>query len=143
MSNLAYYVLGDGGRVDSDHHYEESNDCGVLALVHLTELSYNEAWELAHKAGRRVGQGVHILELLRKTGIQISQGRCLYHQRMTLIAFAEAHPTGNYFVRCKGHVLACKDGFLYDTSSHAATMLVLEYWEVPDPLTTPKEGHRG
>jgi hypothetical protein len=93
MSNLAYYVLGDGGRVDSDHHYEESNDCGVLALVHLTELSYNEAWELAHKAGRRVGQGVHILELLellRKTGIQISQGTLSVPSKNDLDSFCRS-----------------------------------------------------
>jgi hypothetical protein len=53
MSNLTFYVLGDGGRMESDAHYEERNDCGVRSLVFLTELTYDEAWDIAQKAGRQ------------------------------------------------------------------------------------------
>jgi hypothetical protein len=160
----AYYVLGDGGRMESDAHYEERNDCGVRSLVFLTGyrdrlnafgkptrtvrcrgesglsvtrfwVTYDEAWEMAERAGRQPYCGFDalppLLEEMRKVGVQISQGSSLKYEKVTTVSFAKSHPTGNYFLLCKGHVLACKDGLLYDTSSYAATMAVLEYWEIP------------
>lgn len=108
---MTAYVRTDGGR--SKEGFSEKKDCTVRALSIVSGTSYAAAHEFLRSKGRKSGRGFAFTTLIcsKYDGKVI---RALPKPHCTVGSYVKAHATGNYVIRVNGHVLAVKDGVIYD-----------------------------
>lgn len=141
--NLMKWEYSDGGRANAGHK-GSARDCVTRAIAIITELPYQEVYDLVNKYGSterrsktRVGKsnakdGVHIpttRRILKDLGfewvptMQIGSG-CKVHLK------ADELPSGKIIVNLSRHLAAVIDGVVYDTGdpSRNETRCVYGYW---------------
>lgn len=111
----------DAGRAGS-RRPRQKNDCAVRALAATSGLSYDEAYDMLARAGRKCGRGFFLLEWIREND-PLPRWTFIYHsfparrgmRRMNPVEFAERFDRGRFICRMAGHVVACINGVFYDT----------------------------
>lgn len=93
---------------------QERNDCGVVALANVAEISYQQAYAIAKASGRRArcrSYADRVMNAARKHGIVVGK---LALKRRTLATFVRQWNTGHYYVRVGGHMVAVVNGTIAD-----------------------------
>lgn len=105
------FVQTDGGR--SKEGFAETKDCTVRALSIVSDTSYAAAHEFLKSKGRKSGRGFAFIKLIgaKYDGKMI---QALPKPHCTVGSYIKNHATGNYIIRVNGHVLAVKNGVIYD-----------------------------
>lgn len=108
---MTEFVHTDGGR--SKEGFAENNDCTVRALSIVSGTSYAEAHEFLKSKGRKSGHRFAFKNLISESyaGKVIKN---LPRPNHTVGGYIRHHPIGSYILRVEGHVLAVKDGVIYD-----------------------------
>lgn len=123
----------------------EINDCVVLAIAAVTDLSYDQAHALvAEKLERKHRKGVRRLKLLDKlpSGTVLGQKTItevfvplnryklygeLIPRKMRLGTFVKKTPAGTYLILVRGHALALKDGVVHDNLNSAKLECLVQH----------------
>ena len=103
---------------------DEAGDCQIRAISKVLNISWVEAFDLTVPicrelqtytifGSRNIKKVNAALEKLgfSYTGISVKKG-C---KRPTVKEFASSHKNGKYILRVSHHVVACVNGFYYDT----------------------------
>ena len=114
----------DSGRFDF-----ETNDCTVRAIVNTCDISYDEAWLIMQKIGRkpRRGANFNIFIRLYRERFNIEELRL---PPLTLNTIIPIMIKGKYIIRIKRHVFAVVDGKILDTGISPAFSKVINVWKV-------------
>lgn len=95
-----------------------TGDCTIRAYTKAFGMSWEDAYEMASGYGKIVGAlpDDHrvvdkILKEYKYTCTRVKKS----DYRMTVSEFAATHPTGTYLLKIHGHLVACVDGFYYDS----------------------------
>lgn len=94
----------------------ESNDCTVISLMHLLDLTYEAAHLIMHKAGREPGRGASMYMAVKQLDPDLLTEIKLPDDGITLAEFMREHPLGRYWVFVTGHALTVDMGRLFDHS---------------------------
>jgi hypothetical protein len=108
---MTAFVRTDGGR--KAEGFAEARDCTVRALSIVSGTSYAKAHEFLKSKGRKSGRGFSFVTLVGET-YDAEVIRALPKPHCTVNTYIKQHPTGNYIIRVEGHVLAVKDGVIFD-----------------------------
>lgn len=99
----------------------DKGDCQVRALATARGMAYPDAWELLYRLqGERKHCGFCLVDSLRakdaRLGVknQLSFPAVAGKPRMTGDEFCRKYPKGRFILRLAKHVVAVKDGVLYD-----------------------------
>ena len=121
----------DGGR-SAFGFDNEDNDCAVIALSYVMEITYKEAHTKLDSAGRSYREGFHIIEFLEHCtfkGYNIAKSlKYKKGSRPTEEEFALEHKRGNWLVYTKGHLIAVINGVIYDNRKHPSANKVQYAW---------------
>jgi hypothetical protein len=110
----------------------ESNDCTVVSLAVIAEISYHLAHRIASKAGRQSNQGFwteKIVPVAAKHGILFSSTRRYFGD--TLEDFLKANPIGRFIVETADHALPVINGRALD-STFKSTRLEMVFVLIED-----------
>lgn len=118
-------------------------DCQVRALTTATGMPYDAAWGLLYRIqGELKHCAFTIVHSLTAGDPRLGVKRSLPFPavkgkpRMTGAEFCRKHPKGRYILRMAHHVVAVKDGVLFDTGD-TSRACVYTAWEVdPAPVHT-------
>jgi len=133
---LAYdYQYSDGGR-SSSKRPKQKNDCTVRALAIATNLTYDDAYDVLAKAGRKCSKGFHFRDWAKNR--TVAGYKLIHHsfpavkgqRRMNLASFCERFPNGRYILKTAKHVVAVIDGILMDTVEVLPNRCVYSCWEL-------------
>lgn len=96
--------------------YGENNDCSVIALAMVYDLTYEESHTICHKLGRRARGSFATIKAVRQLGrhSSIIAPKQPNGSRYTVKTIASTVPVGKYLVWTSGHILACINGTIYD-----------------------------
>jgi len=120
------------------YDFRDNNNCTVLAMVNMFNLTYQRAYDIMASLGRVRGKGFGfhwmINGLVNSTykrheifnSVEISHAEVDWKWN-TLTKFLLDHPTGNYFVFTKCHVLVVRDGVLIDNRFSPKRRVQLAY----------------
>lgn len=142
------FIRTDAGRAQSKRP-KQFNDCSVRALALVCNLSYDEAYAMLAKAGRKSCKRFDIADWAAVASVH--GHRFVWHpfpavrgeRRMTPISFCEQHPTGRWIVRVSRQVAAVIDGVLYDDAPMRSDRCIYGAWKlVRVPSGAEKEGKR-
>ena len=102
--------------MSESRRYGEHNDCSVIAIAMIYELSYNEAHKVCFDHGRRARRGFYVNKAIKALG-RTEKEYCPKQpndSRYTVKTIGDELTYGKYFVFVSGHVLALIDGIVYD-----------------------------
>ncbi len=97
----------------------ERNDCSVLALAVVADLTYDAAHKAMAEVGRknndgaRTGQTFTALHNLGKTYDDVTD-RASFAEIKTIKSLKRLNLKGKYLITVSGHILAMKDGEIHD-----------------------------
>lgn len=95
---------------------KEKNDCTVVALAHMCDISYEKAYKYLELHGRKKEKGMFFERFISKMGYKLFNKKLIKMPKFnTLNQFLEANLNGNYLVMVRGHVFVVKDGKIFDT----------------------------
>jgi hypothetical protein len=106
-------------------------NCTVLALAHVANIAYLEAFEIAKQAGRQDNKGFKSEKLIAFANKKFGKGHFKKIKRTTITVqkFCKKYSQGRYYVRKKGHAYAIIDGVVYDRTSPKPLERILEAWK--------------
>lgn len=102
---------------------DQVGDCQVRAFSKVLNISWLEAFDLTIPICRELQHYTIFdgcLEIVKPameklgfiyTGVSNKKGS----KRPTVESFAKSHPSGKYILKVAHHVVACVDGYFYDT----------------------------
>jgi len=98
----------------------EDDDCGVIAAMAVTGLSYEETRELLAPIFRATasGRGLYrsdLNALLRTHGWIVQEVEVPYN--LTVAMVPDRFTDGHYLIGCPGHLMACVNGELFNSRS--------------------------
>ena len=109
-------VITDGGRGQSEHHFNEKNDCVVRAFAIYLDWSYDRAHTYLMDWGRnnrrKTKQSVWIPCLIREY-VRRWPNYMVGHRR-TFKNLLRDEPRGSYIVEAQHHLVVVKEGVVYD-----------------------------
>ncbi len=114
-------------RQNLTHH-----DCGVVALMAVTDLPYGKAAQLCRKHGFTDTGGTPRQALpaaLLDLGVQFNSTQ--WHGNDTVATFALRHEYGRYLLYIEGHVMPLVDGDLYNARG---------FWSAPLEMVVEVKG---
>lgn len=116
-------------------------DCQVRALATARNIPYEDAWALLYLVQGELRRcAFALVESLTANDPRFGVKRALAFPaakgkpRMTGAAFCMRYPRGRYILRTSHHVVAVKDGVLYDTFD-SSTKCVYTAWELSPSCT--------
>lgn len=127
------FIHTDAGRAAS-RRSRQRYDCTVRALAMARQLPYDEAYDILAAAGRKCGRGFEFRKWIGTNAwaTKISFPARKGEPRMNLATFAEQHPAGTYIVKVAKHVIAVRDGVVYDDFENAPDRCVYTAWRIED-----------
>jgi hypothetical protein len=129
------FRLSDAGRATSKRP-KQHNDCTVRALSTACSISYDEAYELLAKAGRKCGRGFHFRAFALAAEVAGYKFRWVPfpakkgHPRMRPGSFTQEFPDGRFILRTAKHVMACVDGTIFDSFQPNDNRCVYGAWQL-------------
>ncbi len=114
----------DGGRSKS-RYKKEYDDCTVRAMAVACSISYNKSYTYLQSLGRKKNTGFNLHDILEECdinndvvfGYNITNYKFKQYktkERMYIAAFSRLNPIGIYILNCLYHVVAVKNGIVYD-----------------------------
>lgn len=96
--------------------YIETNDCTVVSMMNVLNISYSEAHKILRmRWDRKHRKGVYMKDLeLKLTEYKVVKGPYDRNNRITINQFVKKHPVGRFYVCVSGHALSIIDGVVYD-----------------------------
>lgn len=114
---------------------KNADDCAIRAMMKLTDRDwitcYDELCDLGRKK-KRMPNEWKIIELWLKNHGYIKRSFGKLHKgqhRLTVSEFVKQHNNGHFLLNLRGHVVACINGFYYD-SWDCGYCKVLTYYEL-------------
>jgi hypothetical protein len=125
------WVNSDGGRSTSKRKAQK-NDCTVRALAIARQLPYDDAYDILKEAGRKCGRGFDFVKWIETQpwATKISFPAVKGKPRMTPAQFCRDYPKGTYILRVTKHVVAVRDGVVFDTFENRPDRCVYTAWAV-------------
>lgn len=122
-----------------NYNTKHKRNCTVVALAAAAGLPYDEAHNIAEKAGRLANKGFRSAKLLKyfNSLYEQSQFRKIKRTSITVQKFCQKYPQGRYYVRKKKHAYAIIDGTIIDRSRPKALERILEAWQFVGDLPNP------
>ena len=124
----------DNRYVKFESQKKRADDCVIRAIMKLTNRDwvtcYDELCEIGRKKKRMPNEGKVVEIWLREHGyVKRSFGKIIKGQhRITVSEFAKSHKDGYYLLNLRGHVVACINGYYYD-SWDSGNCKLLTYYE--------------
>lgn len=121
----------DAGRSTSKHS-KQKNDCTVRALATTLEITYDEAYSMLAKAGRKSSCKFRISDWLETQpwAEKISFPAVKGEHRMNPVVFTKKFSSGAYICKTAGHVFAVIDGTLYDDTENRPDRCIYTAWRI-------------
>lgn len=125
------WVCTDGGR-SSSARPKQQNDCTVRALAIARDLPYDEAYDILKDAGRKSGRGFDFVKWVASQpwATKISFPAVKGKRRMTPAQFCRDYPKGIFILRVTKHLIAVRDGVIYDAFENRPDRCVYAAWAV-------------
>lgn len=95
-----------------------TGDCTIRAYTKAFGISWEDAYEMASEYGKEVGALPDDFRVVAKI---LKEKNCSCTKlkkndfKMTVSEFAATHPSGTYLLKIRGHLVACIDGYYYDS----------------------------
>lgn len=124
----------DNRYVKFESQKKRADDCVIRAIMKLTNRDwvtcYDELCEIGRKKKRMPNEWKVVEIWLREHGyVKRSFGKIIKGQhRITVSEFAKSHKDGYYLLNLRGHVVACINGYYYD-SWDSGNCKLLTYYE--------------
>ena len=124
----------DNRYVKFESQKKRADDCVIRAIMKLTNRDwvtcYDELCEIGRKKKRMPNEWKVVEIWLREHGyVKHSFGKIIKGQhRITVSEFAKSHKDGYYLLNLRGHVVACINGYYYD-SWDSGNCKLLTYYE--------------
>lgn len=124
----------DNRYVKFESQKKRADDCVIRAIMKLTNRDwvtcYDELCEIGRKKKRMPNEWKVVEIWLREHGyVKRSFGKIIKGQhRITVSEFAKLHKDGYYLLNLRGHVVACINGYYYD-SWDSGNCKLLTYYE--------------
>ena len=124
----------DNRYVKFESQKKRADDCVIRAIMKLTNRDwvtcYDELCEIGRKKKHMPNEWKVVEIWLREHGyVKRSFGKIIKGQhRITVSEFAKSHKDGYYLLNLRGHVVACINGYYYD-SWDSGNCKMLTYYE--------------
>ena len=114
------------------YNINDRQNCTVVALSAVSPLNYDEANQIATKAGRKQGRKFHSFKLIEQFNGENLPYRFeeVLISPITLGKFCETFSTGRYYARKKGHAFAVIDGTVVNSYNLGSRIKVLRAWKL-------------
>jgi hypothetical protein len=137
----------DSGRSESKRP-KQQNDCTVRALVNVTGVPYDTAYEFLTTRGRKCGRGAHFPK--RAADDSAFGFRFVWRafparkgeRRMNPATFAQEFKTGTWVVKTARHVFAFVNGTALDTFPEPSDRCIYGAWEIVPTEEVEAEARR-
>ena len=112
---------------------QSRNDCVVRALAHVSNIAYDEAFNICEAAGRKPGRGMNIRDWLPMFEQHAELELSRYLSDFKTIKSLSKKLTergGTYLVQVRGHVAVFRDGTWLDWIDSDRRHRVRKVWKV-------------
>ena len=126
-----FWVNSDGGRSISKRPAQK-NDCTVRALAIARNLPYDDAYDILKEAGRKCSRGFDFVGWMSEQSwaTKLAFPAVKGQRRMSPAQFCRDYPIGHYILRVSKHVIAVKDGVIFDTFENRPDRCVYSAWSI-------------
>lgn len=127
------FIATDAGRAESQRPCQQ-NDCTVRAVALSKSVSYDAAYDLLARAGRKCGGRFNFgaWVALQPWANKISFPAAKGQRRMNPATFCQRYPVGIFILKTAKHVFVVKDGVMHDERPEQDDRCVYVAWEVKD-----------
>lgn len=121
----------DAGRSESSLP-RQKNDCTVRALSIARQISYDDAYDILLKAGRKSGCRFKLSDWINKQSWvkKISFPAVKGQRRMNPATFVVQYPKGVFICKVAKHVFTIKDGVVFDDFEIAPDRCIYTAWQI-------------
>jgi len=125
------WVKTDAGRSESKRP-RQKNDCTVRALSIAQQISYDDAYDILAKAGRRSGCRFKFSDWIKEQSWvkKISFPAVKGQRRMNPATFVKQYPKGVFICKVAKHVFTIQDGVVFDDFEIAPDRCIYTAWQI-------------
>ena len=122
---------------ERSNHWKEKNDCTVKMTALVLQTSYENAWNITNKLGRKARKGLQseiaIFPKFREMGLELTE---IVTEAKTIKTLERLRIRGKYIIITRRHVLYHENGKTYDWTEGRQHRIIRIYKVTGTPIGT-------